>query len=297
MPVPAAYLIVVLVWSTTPLAIVWSSEAVSPIMAALLRMALAAMVGQVLLWAWRIPLPLDRQALRGYGWAILGIYGAMATTYVASRHVPSGLISLIFGLAPIVSGLLGRLWLNERGFTPVRWLALLLAVIGLARIMSDNLLLDPGAYGGIALMLLAVTLFSASAVLVKGTGSQIHPLAQTVGALWGSLPCYLLTWWLLEGQWPDLAASGRSLWAILYLALFGSLLGFVCYFYVLKRLSPGTVALVTLITPAIALLLGNLLNDEAITPRLLQGGVMICLGLGLYHWGDRLRHRLRPARP
>lgn len=50
-------------------------------------------------------------------------------------------------------------------------------------------------------------------------------------------------------------------------------------------------ALVTLITPVIALVLGSLLNDEPLTARRVQGGGLICIGLAVYSWGDRYKHR------
>lgn len=291
MPVHLAYITVIIIWSTTPLAIVWSSESVSPVMAALLRMAIAALVGHLLLRLLRIPLPWTRAALRGYLYATIGVYGAMFCTYMAATQLPSGLISLIFGLSPMVTGLLAQLWLRQQGFTPLRWFSLLLSVTGLGLVMSDALVIPSTAYPAVLLMLLAVLLFSSSGLLVKGVTRDTHPLAQTVGALWCSVPLYLMSWLLIDTQLPTLESSARSLWAILYLALFGSLLGFVCYFFILKRLSASSVALVTLITPVIALLLGSLLNDEPLTARLVQGGGLICIGLAIYQWGDRYWQR------
>lgn len=291
MSTPLAYLTVIVIWSTTPLAIVWSSESVSPVMAAMLRMALAALVGHLLLKLLRIELPCHRAALRGYLYATIGVYGAMFSTYMAAAHLPSGLISLIFGLSPMASGLLSQLWLREQGFSPLQWLALLLSVVGLGVVMSDSLVIPASAYPSLLLMLLAVLLFSFSGVLVKGVTRDTHPLAQTVGALWCSVPLYLLSWLLIDGQLPVLETGSRSLWAIVYLGLFGSLLGFVAYFYILKRLSASTVALVTLITPVIAITLGSLLNDEPLTARLIQGGTLICIGLAIYQWGGRFEQR------
>ncbi|MEH6813626.1 MAG: DMT family transporter [Motiliproteus sp.] len=295
MPVPIAYLTVIIVWSTTPLTVVWSGESVSPIMAAFLRMAIAAVIGSLLLLLWRLPLRLDSKALKSYAFAVLGIYGAMVMTYLAASHVSSGLISLIFGMTPLVSGLMARFWLKEAGFSAVRWLALFLALTGLARVVGDQLMMQGDAATGILLLLIAVILFSASGVLVKGHSCNMHALPQTVGALWMSLPLYLITWYLLDGELPSLDADTRSFWAILYLAVFGSLIGFVSYFHILQKLSPTTVALVTLITPVIAISLGNLLNDETVTTALVQGALLICLGLGLYHWGARIVFALSPS--
>lgn len=293
--VPLAYITVVVIWATTPLAMVWSSESISPIMAAFSRMALAAVVGTMILGLFSIALPWSLQALRSYAFAVLGIYGAMATTYMAIPYVSSGLISLMFGLSPMISGLLVHFFLRESVLSPLRVVALFISLCGLFRVLSDDVLITEDTLLGVAMLLGAVSLFSISGVLVKGAGKGIHPLAQTVGALWLSLPCYLLSWWLMDGTLPSLEGAGRSIMAIVYLGIGGSLLGFVCYFYILKQLSPATVALITLITPVIALSLGNLLNGEALTPALISGAGLIIMGLALYQWGHQLRLLLRKS--
>ncbi|RDE25297.1 DMT family transporter [Motiliproteus coralliicola] len=287
MSTPIAYATVIVIWSTTPLAIIWSSETVTPVMAAMLRMMLAAVVGLGLLRWLRIPLPWHGPALKSYLYATLGVYGAMFTTYMAASQLSSGLISLIFGMSPIVSGLLAQFWLGEKAFSPLRWLALLLALSGLGWVLSDGLVIETSALAAVGLMLLAVLLFSISGVLVKGVSVQIHPLAQTVGALCCSIPFYALSWLLMDGQLPDLNGGGRSLAAIIYLGLFGSLVGFVAYYYILQQLAASTVALITLITPVLAISLGSLLNQEPLTLRLIQGSGLICLGLALYQWSGR----------
>jgi drug/metabolite transporter (DMT)-like permease len=156
----------------------------------------------------------------------------------------------------------------------------------------DDATLSPQTWPGIALLLLAVLLFSLSGVMVKRQALTIHPLSHTVGALLLSLPCYSLMWLLLDGTAPVFDFNSHSPWAILYLAVFGSLIGFVSYFHILSKLSPSTVALVTLITPVFALLLGSLLNHEQVGLSVWSGTAVIMGGLAIFFWG----HRLRPAR-
>jgi drug/metabolite transporter (DMT)-like permease len=77
----------------------------------------------------------------------------------------------------------------------------------------------------------------------------------------------------------------RALIATAYLGVFGSVLGFMLYFYMIKHMEAGRVALITLITPVMALLLGHVLNDEAVLPQVWFGAAFILLGLGLHRWG------------
>lgn len=286
-----AYLIVIAVWATTPLAIKWSGEALPPLAAAGARMACAALLGLVWLAARRQPLPLHRHALLSYVAALPGIFGAMGCSYMAARDLPSGLISVMFGLAPLISGIF--LQLVPGGFRLNRWhwLACLLGVAGLALVFDDSLasLLrgDPGQRGrGLLWMLCAVTLFAGSGIVVQRVGAGLAPMAQTVGGLLLSVPLYGLALWA-SGQGLAFSGAARGLFAIAYLATFGSLLGFYCYFQVLARMPAATVALVTLITPVLALLLGASLNDERLGVPVLAGTSLIVMALGLYLLGDR----------
>jgi drug/metabolite transporter (DMT)-like permease len=146
---------------------------------------------------------------------------------------------------------------------------------------------------GLLWMLSAVTLFAGGGIAVQRVGAGLQPMQQTVGGLILSLPCYALAM-LIAGQSFAYSGDLRGLSAIIYLAVFGSLLGFYCYFQILSRLPAATVALVTLITPVLALTLGSLLNGESLGGMVLIGAAVIVLALSLFVLGDhRVRRSLR----
>ena len=289
----AAYLIVIAVWATTPLGIKWSGEALPAFAAAGSRMALAAALGLVWLLARGQGLPLSRRAMTSYVAALPGIFGAMGCSYMAARDLPSGLLSVVFGMAPLISGVMMLFLPGGRRFNFWHWGACLLGLVGLALVFGDSLeVLWSGAEAvdqrgrGMLWILSAVTLFALSGIVVQRVGAGLAPMQQTVGGLLLSLPLYGVAV-LATGQGVAWTGDVRGLGAIVYLAVFGSLLGFYCYFLVLTRLPAATVALVTLITPVLALSLGALLNDELLGSRALAGAAVIVAALGLYLFGDR----------
>ena len=79
--------------------------------------------------------------------------------------------------------------------------------------------------------MIAVFLFSLSGVLVKSVSLAIHPMATTVGALTVSLPLFIMSWLLLDGSIDISTWESRSIWATIYLGVFGSLIGFFAYFF------------------------------------------------------------------
>lgn len=297
MSVPAAYLAVVLIWSTTPLGIVWSSETVNPTLAVLSRMVIAVILGWVIIKACKIELPVSRQAIKLYGYSTIGIFGGMLFSYVAAQYITSGLISLIFGTAPIISGVLAQKILNEPKFSSTKKLALLFSMVGLGIVFYDNVfavnsVLAPNSYMGILAVLCAVFFFSISGVLVKSVDIKIHALSSTVGSLTFSIPLFLIVWLIFDGTLPVDEWESRSLFAILYLGIFGSLIGFIAYYYILQKLDASTVALTTMITPVIALCIGAFFNNEIISDNLIIGASFVMGGLALYQWGGRKRTKV-----
>ncbi|ATC94064.1 DMT family transporter [Pseudoalteromonas tunicata] len=287
MPVPLAYLAVVLIWSTTPLGIVWSSSSVSPTLAVLLRMLIALVLGAIIILLTKINLPWHRQARKLYYSSSIGIVGGMLLSYLAARYISSGMMSLMFGLTPIFSGLLAQKFLAEPKFSGIKKLALALCFVGLAIVCSDHIKLHQDSWIGLLLILTAVMFFSLSAVMVKSISLTIHPMATTVGALSVSTPIFLLAWWLFDGQLNVEHWQVKSIWAIIYLGIFGSLIGFLAYFHILQKLAASTVALITLLTPVLAMTLGAWLNNETITLKLIIGASCIMTGLAIYQFGDK----------
>lgn len=284
MSVPAAYLGVILIWSTTPLAIQWSTQGTSFAFAVFARMLIGVVVAAVLLAAWRIGLPLHARARRAYLIGGLGLFGGMALTYWGARFIHSGLVSVLFGLSPLMAAVLAAIFLGERSLTPLKLAGMALGTLGLAVIFAHaDGLGGSQALAGLTALLGAVLIYSGSLVWLKRIGDDSPPLATTVGTLAVSLPLFGLVWLLADGQAPAMPPP-RSGAAILYLGIFGSVVGFALYYYVIKHLEASKVALITLITPVFALLLGKMLNGEAVSLRVAAGTAIILLGLAAHQW-------------
>lgn len=286
MPLTFAYLGVVIIWSTTPLAVQWSGNGVGPMFGVSARMLISALLCVLIMKALRIPLNWDKNSRSVYLIVGVSLYVAMSAIYWAAQLIPSGWISVVFGLSPMFTGIFARFGLGER-LGIFMLLGMLLGILGLASIFnaSDRLLqADPL---GILLVLVASLFHSGSAVWIKKLGIGLHPLASTTGGLWVALPMYLLTWFILDGTWPSHITS-QTAWATIYLGIVGSVIGFSLYFYLLKHISASKLALVTLITPVTALAVGHFINDEPFNRKILLGCGLILLGLLCYQWGERV---------
>lgn len=288
MSVPAAYLGVILIWSTTPLAIQWSGVGADFMFPLLVRMLIGLVVCLILMRVLRITMVRSRAALNAYVAAGSGIFGAMLLVYWAARYVPSGLIAVLFGLIPLFTGLIG-VWMSDaERLTPAKLAGIVLGLAGLIVIFGAGAKISAQALPAIAAVLCAVAIQAASLVWIKRAGAAIPVLALTTGALVLVVGLLLPLWLALFGHVPQW--SMRAGLSTLYLGVFGSVAGFTLYFYVTKHLQAGQVALITLITPVSALLLGQALNGEHPGVDVWLGTVLILLGLGMHQW--RLLARL-----
>jgi len=281
MSVPAAYVGVIMIWATTPLAIKWSGESVGFLFGVSARMLIGLAVISLLMLVLRRPLSWNRQALRAYVGVAMAIYGAMSLVYWGAQYIPSGLISVLFGLSPIITGLVAGAWLGERIFTRYRISGMLLGLTGLVLIFGVDFSGSIEGLFGLIVVVLAVLLHAFSVVWVKKIDAQVSALELTTGGLFVANILFVLTWVASGATLPE-EVPNRTLWSIVYLGVFGSVLGFVLFYYALKHLQASTMALLTLIIPVLALMLGKVLNNETIGLVAYMGSGMILLGLVLY---------------
>jgi drug/metabolite transporter (DMT)-like permease len=280
----AAYLGVVLVWSTTPLAIQWSAQGAGFAFALLARMSTGWIVCVLALLVTRGTLPLGAHARRVYRVAGSNLAVSMLFTYWGALYVPSGLISVVYGLSPLFTGVFATLWLRQRGLTRAGVAGLALGIAGLWLLFGQALPHGPMARWGLAAVVCGMIVQAAGLVAIKRLRADMAPLAMTTGALSVALPVFALAWVLGEGARVPTAIPVRAATAIVYLGVFGSVIGFSLYYFVIRHMDAGRVALIMLVTPVAALLLGTTFNDEAIAARGWLGIALIGCGLVVYEW-------------
>ena len=290
MPLAAAFIGVVLIWSTTPLAIKWSSLGAGFLFGVTARMTIGLLLCVAIVMMTGRRLRRDSAALRTYAAAGLGVWGTMTCVYWAALHVPSGMISVIFGVTPVFTGVFAVLLLAERIFTGFRITGMLMGLAGLLLIFRSSLDAGTLAGYGVLAVFVAVLVQSSSAVVIKRIGAHMAGVETTTGALLVSTPLFLLCWWLFDGVWPE-RLEARALGSILYLAAFGSVIGFIGYYYLINQWPASRVALIPLMTPVLAMLIGYLFNAESVGMVEIAGALLILLGLWAYEFGGRWLRR------
>lgn len=285
MKITAAYLAVIIIWSTTPLGIHWSGQDVGYAFGVAARMVIGLLALLIITRIWRITLPWDTHSRLVYLAGGIPLFLAMTLVYWSAQHIPSGWISVIFGLTPFITSLFAWLILKVKSFTLAKSMGMLLGFTGLLIVFAESFDLSPQAWLGVAGVCASAITHSLSSVLIKKLSPAIHPVSITTGSLLMATPLFVAN--ALYYGYPQHIPL-QSMLAIGYLAIMGSALGFPLYFYCLKQLHAQRVALITLITPVIALLLGSGLNHESISTRIIYGTLFILAGLAIYEYGHYL---------
>lgn len=277
------WLALVLIWSTTPLAVVLSLRDLDAVWSLTLRLVLATALALLILRMTGLRLAYDRAALQRYLIGALNLFGAMMFTYLGARHLPSGLIAVLFGTSPLMVGALSHFWLKGVRLAWLQWAGMVMGLAGLAVIFVEGDKLATIHAGSAALVLCGVLCYAISAVWLKRLPSNLSPLVQTTGALCLSALCCVLALPFLGGPAPQHMPGLITVLALLYGVFFGSIVAMLCYFHLMQHVEAGTVALTTLLTPVLALLLGIAVNHERFRAETLWGMGLILLGLLAYY--------------
>lgn len=292
--ITSAYLGVIVIWSTTPLGIQWSTLGSSYTFAVMVRMLIGWAICLLAIRIVRTSMPLDANALKLYAASGLSMFSAMLCTYWGAQHIPSGLISVIFGLSPLATGVFATWWLRTHELTPLRIAGLVVSLAGLWVIFGQPWPGDQQATAGILMVILGMVLQALGLVWIKRIGLErkqapLTALAITTGSLSVGTPLFVIAWLISDRGGLPAYINMQATLSMVYLGIFGSVVGFTFYYYVIKHLDAGRVALITLITPVTALLLGQALNRETIPLYGWLGILLIGVGLILYEW--RALHR------
>ena len=283
-----AYISLIFIWSTTPLAVKVSAVELSFAGGIFWRIFLSAIFALVILRARGESLFPNKRAWKIHCLSALGIAPTFLLVYWASRFIPSGMIAVIFSTGPFLIGILSYYWLGTNVFTQTRLMGLSLSMLGIVVIFFEQLL-QAGSDSaiGIIVMFFAVILFAFSSTSLQRTGNTLTTMQTTTGGLCFSVPPLFLAWLLFDGQAP-LPISIEGGFAIIYLSITGSLLGFFLYYFLLHRLSAYVVSTVGMASPVFALSIGQFIAGENLGLQLLTGASMVLLGLALYHSPNKL---------
>lgn len=277
------YVVLVLIWSATPLAIVWSVQEVHPMWVLIIRYIGASILALMILMLMRESLPLDVISITSYIAGSLNLIGAQFFIYLAAHYLTSGLMALLFGFAPLIAGLVGHVILKNQKLMRWQWLGMCIAILGLVFVFIDQTgrSIQPV---GVILIILGMISYVISIFWVKHIAAPLSIVSQATGSLLISALASLLIVPFIFHQIPTQMPSHKAWIGFLFTMILSSIVAMFCYFWLIRRIKPSTIALSNVITPVIALVLGATLNHEQINQYVIMGVIIILAGMFLYFY-------------
>ncbi|MFF8608085.1 EamA family transporter [Streptomyces sp. NPDC015346] len=279
----AALGIVYVVWGSTYLGIRIVVETMPPFLSAGLRFVVAGLLLAALI-AWRqgpAALRVTRAQLRSAALVgLLLLLGGNGLIVLAETSVPSGLAALLVAVVPAWVVVLKAVFGQRPTGGGVA--GVLLGLAGLAVLTLPGLSGDV-RIGGVLLVVVATLLWSVGSFSSSRIPMPANPFtASAYEMVAGGLGCAALG--LIRGEQYGLdpaAISARSWIALGYLVVFGSIIAFTAYAWLLQTAPLSLVATYAYVNPVVAVLLGALVLDEALTWPIALGGAVVVAGVWL----------------
>jgi len=203
------------------------------------------------------------------------MYGlSYGLVYVGQQFISSATAAVLFASFPFFVASVSWWKCHTEKLSRMAWFGMILGFLGVVAISYDSLGTSQDVFLG-TLFLIAGSLASAYGIVIhKRDFSQVNiVVAANVQMILGGL--FLLAGALIFDHWSDFNLSAKAVGSVVYLALGGTVVTFLGYYWLLQRIRLTVVSLIAFITPLIAILIGVILADETLSPLIVVGAVMI----------------------
>ena len=275
-------IIVGLVWGTTFLGISVAVETIPPWYSTTIRNFIAASILFIIL--------LVQNDFKWIGWSSLGqqlvlsvlmLVFANGFTTIAEQTLPSGLTSIISAINPVIIFLLSIGFQLQKA-TLKGFLGVLLGFSGVLFIFKDGLgdILNPNYKTGVVFLSIAIISWGLGTIYSKKISLNQNSLILNLFYQFSiAAIIQIILAVLIHPQTNIENWSAKSIGAVIYLAIFGSVLAMFCYQYALQRVTPIQVSVLTYVNTLIAVFLGWYLNNEVVTKDFIIAVILIIIGV------------------
>ena len=277
----APYALICLIWGSTWLAIKIGLAGVPPFLAAGLRFVLSTLLVGLILAVRRTSLRLTRDdTICVLSAGVLVFWLDYAAVYWAETRISSGLTAILFSTMPLMTSILSAKWTHSETLSGRKIAGILVGVAGTALLFWPHERLGlPQAFGMLAT--LGGSLCAAiNLVMLKKYGRRSDPFVLNFFGMALGAACLLAMSAAME-NWRTATWNRSNIQALLYLSVFGSVIAFWAYYYLIKRMDATIVSLTTLIIPIVALALGRAFLHETVTPTAVAGIATILVGVAV----------------
>lgn len=252
-----------------------SNMELPPLFGAALRFALASALFFLIAASWRVPIARGRAAAGAALYGVLGIGAAYAFLYYSLVGLAAGTVAVIIAAAPLFTILIAVVSGQER-LSRRRLAGGVLAVAGIAVLSIEAMggEIHPSYFAAAVLGSLAI---AASSVVAKAL-PQVHPVNMNAIGMTAGIILLAMGSLVLGERWA-LPSETRTLFAVAWLVVIGSVGLFLSFLYVIRRWAASAAVFAVAAMPVVAVVLGVLILGQPVTGHLLAGGAIVTAGV------------------
>jgi len=205
---------------------------------------------------------------------------AYIMVYWGEMHIGSAMMAVLYTTFPFFVAAFAAIMLKEERLSLVAWSGLVIGFGGVIVIFYDSLNISQLAFGGTVAGVASSASSAYATVYVRSklreTPIRVMAMLQiTLGAV------LIILMAAVFEPLESMRVTAKSVSALFYLAIFGTVIAFLSYYWLLKRMRAISVSLMTFFIPVIAIVLGYLVRSETFSYLAVIGTVLILAGVGL----------------
>lgn len=277
------WLILCLIWGTTWIFIKVGLQDLPPITFAAARFILAVLLLAPFVATGKFPIPRT-----GREWKLIALTGFLqfsinySLVFWSEQHITSGLAAVLQATITVFGLILAWLFLPSERITKLKIFAVIVGVAGVAVIFLDQLRIENlMAFAGSVAIVVGAYAAAQASILVKARASDMHPASIVFCQMLCGLPAIIAYALVAEGDPLALNWTPRAILCVLYLTVAGTIVAFWLYYWLLSRIESTKAMMISLVTPLIAVVVGNIFLGETLPPQTIFGGLLIIVSIGL----------------
>ena len=288
------WLILCCIWGSTWLFIKLGLEDLPPLTFAGIRFVIACSILLVIIRIRGLQLPRSSSDLK-----LLALTGFLSftvnygTIFWGEQYIPSGLAAVLQATIPAFGLVIAHFYLPGERMTWAKLFGVALGVIGVAVVFSNQLAIAGGkALAGSVAVVVGSAVVAYSNVLVKARGNKLDPAILAAGQMFFGLIPLLMLGISLEENPLKFHWTVRAVLSLFYLAIVGSVIAFLLYYWLVQNMDVTKSMLIALVTPVVAVIVGMIVLREELNWRTIVGGAMIMSGIGFIVLQKRRKERV-----
>jgi drug/metabolite transporter (DMT)-like permease len=282
------FIIICLLWGTSWAAVKIGLESIPPFLSLAIRFSIASVILGIIIVLKRLGVPKNRKF-----WKLAVILCITSFTipfiliYWAQIQVSSGLASVLFATFPFWVAILSLFFLPNEKISIGRIIGLIFGFLGIIFVFYDGFLsVNNRTLLAMSAIIIGAIIQASGLIALRRSSKHMNPVSLNFWPMLLSIAPFLIASLLIE-DYSSAHFDQKAIGSLVYLSVFCTVITFVIYFWLVKRVEAIILSLSAFITPVVAVIIGILFMNEDFTSTIYIGSLLVLIGIAIVTIGDK----------